>query len=340
GLPRQVPARSPDRAPAPGRQCRRARQPRVQPGPGRAPRQRGVVRAAGQRRFRRPAQRDQLRRGTPGLHRVRRGLLVAEPPRRAGLQRQVMRAATSLALLAAMLCASPLALAQRASLADRVAALEQRAAGDQNGAELVNQITQLRVEVKELRGQVEQLQQELEQARQSQRSQYLDLDGRLNRLEGGGAAPAPQDAPVEPRAQAPASSAPAAGDAGGDASAGVAATGVAAMAGMDERSAYDFAFDALRGGDYAESARRFRDFLGAYPGGQYAPNALYWLGESYYVTQNYALAGEQFQALLDRYPNHDKAPGALLKLGLSQYGLKLMPQADATLREVVRRYPD
>ncbi len=52
----------------------------------------------------------------------------------------------------------------------------------------------------------------------------------------------------------------------------------------------------------------------------YAPNALYWLGESYYVTQNYALAADQFRALLDRYPGNDKAPGALLKLGLSEYG--------------------
>jgi tol-pal system protein YbgF len=93
------------------------------------------------------------------------------------------------------------------------------------------------------------------------------------------------------------------------------------MAGMDERGAYTHAFEALKGGDYAESARRFRDFIAAHPAGQYAPNALYWLGESYYVTQNYALAGEQFQSLLDRYPAHDKAPGALLKLGLARYGL-------------------
>ncbi|RZA15957.1 MAG: tol-pal system protein YbgF, partial [Lysobacteraceae bacterium] len=51
----------------------------------------------------------------------------------------MMRNRVSIALLAAMLCASPLALAQRASLADRVAALEQRAAGDQNGTDLVDQ---------------------------------------------------------------------------------------------------------------------------------------------------------------------------------------------------------
>ena len=238
-----------------------------------------------------------------------------------------MRLATAVALLAAMLTASPLALAQRASLADRVAALEARGAGDRNGTELVNQVSQLRAEIQELRGQIEQLQQQLEQAKQSQRSQYLDLDGRMNRMEGGGAAPAATPAPPPPAAAAPVASndaPPAASN---------------AMAGMDERTAYTHAFDALKSGDYVESSRRFRDFLAAFPGGQYAPNALYWLGESYYVTQNYALAGQQFQSLLDRFPTHDKAPGALLKLGLAQYGLKQYPEADATLRQVVQRYP-
>jgi tol-pal system protein YbgF len=66
---------------------------------------------------------------------------------------------------------------------------------------------------------------------------------------------------------------------------------------------------------------------------------LYWLGESYYVTQNYPLAQEQFQALLDRYPTHDKAPGALLKVGLSQYGARQYEAAERTLAEVTSRYP-
>ena len=242
-----------------------------------------------------------------------------------------MRAATTAVVLAAML-ASPLALAQRASLADRVAVLEQRAAGDQGATELVNQMTQLRSEVQALRGQIEELQQQLEQAKQGQRSQYLDLDGRLNRLEGGVPAassslpPSPAPTQVAPAAPAgmPMASEPVSG----------------AMAGMDERSAYNHAFEALKSGDYVESSRRFRDFLAVFPGGQYAPNAQYWLGESYYVTQNYALAGEQFQSLLDRFPTHDKAPGALLKLGLSQYGLKQYPAAEATLRQVLQRYPN
>ncbi len=241
--------------------------------------------------------------------------------------------ALSSAVLVAMLMASPLALAQRVSLADRVAALELRAANDQGGTELVNQISQLRSEVQDLRGQIELLQQQLEQARQGQRSQYLDLDGRLNRLEGGTGTPSavvPAEASATP--SPPAYEVVTAGSPG-DQGANTASVG------SDERGAYANAFDALKSGDYAESARRFRDFLGAFPSGQYAPNALYWLGESYYVTQNYAMAGEQFQGLLDRYPSHDKAPGALLKLGLSDYGLKQYDAAETILREVVRRYP-
>lgn len=245
-----------------------------------------------------------------------------------------MRSSLSVAVLAAMLMASPLASAQRMSLADRVAALEQRAASDQGGTELVNQISQLRAEVQDLRGQVEVLQQQLEQAKQGQRSQYLDLDGRLNRLEGGTPTASP-DAPVATTAPASSPGFEIVTATPSD-SADVGAT---TNAGMDERGAYANAFDALKSGDYAESARRFRDFLGTFPTGQYAPNAMYWLGESYYVTQNYALAGEQFQGLLDRYPNHDKAPGALLKLGLSDYGLKQYDNAETILREVVRRYP-
>jgi tol-pal system protein YbgF len=209
-----------------------------------------------------------------------------------------------------------------------VAVLEQRAAGEQNGTELVNQITQLRSDVQDLRGQVETLQQQLEEAKKAQRAQYLDLSGRLDRLESGnGAAPA---------ASLPAASGPVAASASAS---GVSSNAVSGMAGKDEQSAYGYAFEALKSGDYVESARRLRDFLAAFPGGQLAPNALYWLGESYYVTQNYAMAGEQFRSLLDRYPSHDKAPGALLKLGLAQYGLKQYAQAEATLRQVQQRYP-
>ncbi|HEY5972209.1 MAG TPA: tol-pal system protein YbgF [Pseudoxanthomonas sp.] len=227
------------------------------------------------------------------------------------------------------------AQAQRQSLADRVAALEQRSANDQGNTDLLNQLGQLRTEVQQLRALVEQLQNENEQLKQRNRDQYLDLDGRLNRMEGG-AAPAPASpsttppvAPPAARSVPPAAERPPSvhGDVGAMAQAG------------DERAAYNVAFDALKGGNYVDSAQLFLSFLELYPNSTYTPNALYWLGESYYVTQNYPLAAEQFRSLLNRYPTHDKAAGSLLKLGLSEYGQGKVDEAERTLADVVAKYP-
>jgi TolA-binding protein len=209
--------------------------------------------------------------------------------------------AVSLALLAF----APVAGAQRASLAERVAALEQRAATDQGNVDLLNQVNALKSDVQALRAQIEELQHKQQQMDEAGRNQYLDLDGRIDRLEGGstvapsagavgGAAAVAPPAPARTTAStgAPATAAPSAVPP-------PRATTVAAP-GDAERVAYEAAFDRLKAGRYDESARQFQAFLAEYPAGPLAPNALYWLGESYYATQNYELAQQQFQALLDR----------------------------------------
>jgi tol-pal system protein YbgF len=248
----------------------------------------------------------------------------------------------------ALLPLAAFAQAQRApSLADRVARLEQQAAAGQGSTDLVNQIEQLKTELRDQRGMIEDLQHQLEQLRQAGRTQYLDLDGRLQRLEGT-AAPANGGAASPPPTPAtPAAAGPSPAGAAPTAPAVVAADAPPTIYGdsgaqarvQDEASAYDAALGKLKAGDYAASARAFQDFLQAFPNGVYAPNALYWLGESYYVTQNYTLALAQFQAVLARYPTSDKAPGALLKVGLSQYGLQQFPAARAAFEQVMQRYP-
>lgn len=245
-------------------------------------------------------------------------------------------------VVAALVAATP-AYAQKLSLADRVARLELQANNTQANQDLLNQLDQLRTEVVSLREMVEQLQNENRQLQQRGRDQYLDLDGRLNRLEGGalppppaaGGAPAaaappaaPAVAPTRTVTPGPADAAPRVhGDPGSLAQSG------------DERTAYNQAFDALKAGRYDESAQLFQAFIDAWPAGVYAPNALYWLGESYYATRNFKLAGQQFDTLIGRYPTHDKAPGALLKRGLSQFGDGQVPEAKATLQQVVNLYP-
>jgi tol-pal system protein YbgF len=236
-------------------------------------------------------------------------------------------------LLAASLVSAP-AFAQRASLADRVSALEQAAANNTGNVDLLNQVQQLRTEVQSLRAQLEDVQQENAQLKQDLATRWGSLDARLARLDTGGTTPA-----APPSASTSARGATASTPAVTDRPPTVRGDVGKVAQSADERTAYNAAFDVLKAGDYVQSAQRFQQFLQDYPAGTYAPNALYWLGESYYVTQNYELAQEQFQALLDRYPTHDKAPGALLKVGLAQYGLKQMDAAESTLAQVAQRYP-
>ena len=244
----------------------------------------------------------------------------------------------TLVLAAAFAAATP-ASAQRQSLGDRVTALELKAAqqaqaGSQASVEQLNRINQLQSEVTSLRGLVEQLTNEIEQLKQRGRDQYVDIDTRLQRLEGGGAPPPAASATRPPPDTATDQATEPAAVTGPDVLPSATRTGNPA----DEAAAYGAAFDSLKAGDYVASARGFHAFLENYPNATLAPNAWYWLGESYYVTQNYTLAQQQFQTLLDRYPTHDKAAGALLKVGLSQYGLKQMDDAEWTLSQVSQRY--
>jgi tol-pal system protein YbgF len=107
----------------------------------------------------------------------------------------------------------------------------------------------------------------------------------------------------------------------------------------DQQAAYDAAFKSLTGGDYVAASRGFREYIQKYPNSALAPNAYYWLGESYYVTQNYQVSLQTFQTLLATYPASDKAPDALLKVGYAQAEMKQYEDAKATLTAVMNKYP-
>jgi tol-pal system protein YbgF len=263
------------------------------------------------------------------------------------------------ASMAAVVFCQP-AHAQRLSLAERVAKLEQDAQGHNGTAaniDLVNQINALQSQVQTLQGQIEELRHQVEELKSRNKEQYIDLDSRLARLEGrGGSAAPPAAAPgaanngqlQDITLGATAQQAPPPPDARGDASpprdmppqdASRDAPAPAANP-ADEKGDYDQAFNALKDGRYAESARRFQAFIGQYPGSDLTPNAYYWLGESYYVTQNYPISLSTFQKLLAQYPNSQKAPDALLKVGYCEYEMKQWDQAESTLNQVVQKYPD
>ena len=271
----------------------------------------------------------------------------------------VQRSAWFLAAALVAAAMSPEVFAQgRLSLSERIERLEQQAQGQGQGqttVELLNRINELQAEVQSLRGLLEQQGFEIETLKKAQRDRYVDLDSRLSRLEGGAVGgplnvpPPISEQPLQPGQLSaevvddlpPLDSAPlVASPQQAAPSVPIDASELPIDSSLDEKRSYDDAFSALRDGRYAESARRFQAFLTAFPDGELADNAMYWLGESYYVTQNYRIALDTFEGLIERFPNSAKAPDALLKTGYCHYELNDWERAEAVLTDVVNRYPD
>ncbi len=275
------------------------------------------------------------------------------------------------AALAAVVFAQP-ADAQRQrrlSLSDRMELIEQRMAALESAgqdeearqamADMFSAINELRQELALLRGLIEDQSFELDRIKAAQRDQYLDLDRRVSALTERGVTRPPVGFPTDPggAASVPGTDFPVA-DPGLRAdlpevrepidaqleTTGLGATpdqNIAPMADpAAEKADYDAAFAALKEGRYAESARLFSSFVERYPNGEYADNAQYWLGESYYVTGNYRIALDAFQKLIGRFPDSTKVPDAKLKLGFTHYELKQWGAAEQMLTEVTRDYPN
>jgi tol-pal system protein YbgF len=213
--------------------------------------------------------------------------------------------------------------------------------------DMVLQIQQLQDEVRSLRGQVEEQAHLIDTLRQRQRDQYLDLDQRIGEL----AAAAPMQMPadrspsVSPQFIPPEEDVPEVRSEDRESSSvtSIATPQTAARAVASspeaEQQAYDAAFQSLKDLRYADAAESFRSFMQRYPQSDYADNAQYWLGESYYVTKNYELALEAFNGLLSQFPQSLKQPDSLLKIGYTHYELKQWDQARAALAQVQQQYP-
>ncbi|GMR15436.1 MAG: tol-pal system protein YbgF [Gammaproteobacteria bacterium] len=225
--------------------------------------------------------------------------------------------------------------------------------------DLVIQIQQLQDEVRTLTGRIEDQGLELENLRDRQRDQYLDLDQRIGELRSsspearisGSANTKRAGATTSGTKYTSQSTAPPRGDIPDVRPPLDTPSSVTALANPDtqaremvtspaaEKEAYERAFQSLKDRKYADSATQFQSFLQQYPSSDYADNAQYWLGESYYVTRNYDIALAAFQGLLSGYPDSPKVADALLKIGFSHYELKQWDQARAALEQVQQQYP-
>ncbi len=202
-------------------------------------------------------------------------------------------------------------LTKLTELEDRLVSIE-RVVNNQSLVSLQGQLDQLTEDMRSVRGTAEQVQFETEEAGKRQRTQYIDLDGRIVKLEKGGSA--------FPSVNV------------GGANSGI--------AGIADRQAYESAFELLKSGRYDEAKTAFTDFTASYPGSPFADNGNFWLAEAHYVTGDYQAALAQFQKVITDFPGSPKVADAWMKVGYCQYELKAYAEARTALEAVVSGFPD
>jgi tol-pal system protein YbgF len=102
---------------------------------------------------------------------------------------------------------------------------------------------------------------------------------------------------------------------------------------------YRAAVELVKTGKHDEAVTALRAFLKQYPRHDYADNAQYWLGESFYARKDYQQALAEFRATIETYPRGNKVPDALLKVGYCYQALGQTEKARAVLEQVVNLYP-
>jgi tol-pal system protein YbgF len=236
------------------------------------------------------------------------------------------------------------------SLNERLHALEDTVKGQGLG-DLLRDVEQIKSDLAKLRGQYEVLSYEMEQANKRQRDLYLDLDGRLRKLEAGAGGAAAAASPGAPPGSPPASEGaplpgnpPPAGAVPPPAGAGPPPPGprgslTPAPDVAGEQRAYEAAFDQFKSGNYAAAVTSFQSFAKAHPKSALAPSALYWAGNAQYALKDYRAAIATQRQMIAAYPDSQKVPDALLNISSCYAEMRDGPSARRALEEIVTKYP-
>ncbi|HBF99686.1 MAG TPA: tol-pal system protein YbgF [Alphaproteobacteria bacterium] len=199
-------------------------------------------------------------------------------------------------------------------------------------ARLKIQIDQMALELRNLTGQIEQIDFRLMQTQTRLDKLVADIDFRLSALEKGKEGVAggsigskfPGEDPSASREAAPAANP---------------AAPATTTADQSPEAQYAAAFNLLRGGDYPAAASALKAFLAAHPDHKLAGNAIYWLGETFYVRNQYQEAASYFLEGFQKYPDSPKGADNMLKLGMTLAALGHQMEACQTLTEIGKTYP-
>lgn len=235
---------------------------------------------------------------------------------------------------------SQIAETQR-TLDQRVGELEAQAR-NRSIIDLFNQVETLKTEFARLRGQIEVLQNEMENTQKRQRDLYVDLDGRLRKMEAAMAEQAARATQMPPAVVGPGAGPVATTPPGTDPARAMQPAPIAPPPVMDpvaEQRSYDQGLEHFRGGRFAEAVTAFQLFIRNFPKSTLVPSAQYWIGNSLYAVRDFRGAIATQRQLLTQFPDSAKASDALLNIASAQGELGDLQGSRATMQEVVSKYP-
>ncbi len=112
-----------------------------------------------------------------------------------------------------------------------------------------------------------------------------------------------------------------------------------ASADPPDRTRYERVLGLFRDGDLEGARQGFTGFLEDYPNSNFAPNARFWLGESYFGKKEFQRAIDAYDKVEIDYPGSEKIPAAILKKGYAYLALKDKKRASSAFKQVVTLYP-
>lgn len=102
---------------------------------------------------------------------------------------------------------------------------------------------------------------------------------------------------------------------------------------------YREAYDSLIQENYGDAIAAFTRFLKAYPRHEFADEARFNLGESYFALRDYGKALIEYSRVAQDFPGEPRAPDALYRAGQCYERMGQKDKARATFRELIDKHP-
>ena len=103
---------------------------------------------------------------------------------------------------------------------------------------------------------------------------------------------------------------------------------------------YKNAYEDYLRGNFEEARTKFLRFLKYYSNKEISENALFWVGETYFIEKDYENAISEYKKVVAEYPKGNNVPAALFKQAIAFLELKDKNNAVDLLKRVIKQYPN